>query len=286
MEAQTKSIVKKVFPVKEDWSHKGDYGKLLIISGSKIFTGAPVVVGMAALRTGVDTVYFAGPERAMDAVATYYPTFVNLPLSGNYIEKSHLDDILEFAQNMKVNALVIGPGLWRNEDARKAILHVIDGFEIPMVIDADAVRAISANPKILHGKETIITPHANEFKELTGVELSTKVDERAHHVKEWAKKLGTTIILKGHVDIISDGKDVAMNKTGNPNMTKGGFGDMLAGVCGALIARRKNKVDFYEAACAAAYINGKAGDLAAKEKGIGVLPTDAIEKIPEVIQNG
>jgi NAD(P)H-hydrate epimerase len=155
-----------------------------------------------------------------------------------------------------------------------------------MVIDADAVRALSANPKLLHGKQTIITPHSNEFKELTGVELSTKVEERAKHVKEWAHKLGTTIILKGHVDIISDGKSVAMNKTGNPNMTKGGFGDMLTGVCGALIARRKNKVDLYEAACAAAYINGKAGDLAAKEKGIGLLPTDAIEKIPEVIQSG
>lgn len=286
MEAQTKSIVRKVFPEKDPWSHKGDYGKLLIIAGSEIFTGAPVLIGFAALRTGVDTVHFAGPRRSMDVVASAYPTFINLPLEGGYIEKHHLEEILEFAKNMRVNALAIGPGLWRSEKTRRAVLHVIDGFDIPMVIDADAVRALSADQKLLHGKEAIITPHSDEFRELTGVELNTKIEDRAHAVKIWAKKLGATIILKGHIDVISDGKSVAINKTGNVHMTKGGFGDTLTGVCGALISRRKNKLDSFDAACAAAYINGKAGDLAAKEKHEGLMPMDAIEKIPEVIKEG
>lgn len=286
METQTKSIVRKVFPEKDSWSHKGDYGKLLVVAGSEIFTGAPVVIGLAALRAGVDNVYFTGPRRSMDVVATYYPTFINMPLEGGYIEKEHLNQILDFAMNMRVNALVIGPGLWRSEKTRKAVLKIIDGFEIPMVVDADAVRALSADPKILHGKESVITPHSNEFKELTGVEVTTKIEDRANVVKQWAKKLGTTIVLKGHIDVISDGKSVAINKTGNVYMTKGGFGDMLTGICGALIARRKNKIDVYEAACAATYINGKAGDLAAKEKFEGVTPVDAVEKIPEVIKEG
>ncbi len=286
MEAQSKSIVKKVFPEKDAWSHKGDYGRLLVVAGSKIFTGAPVTIGFAALRTGADLVYFVGPERSMDVVASAYPTFVNMPLEGDYVEKRHLDSILEFAKNMKVTGLVIGPGLRGGEKTRQAVLQIIDGFDIPMVVDADAVRALSANNKLLHGKNAIITPHSNEFKELTGVEVSTKIEERAHVVKEWAKKLGTTIVLKGHVDVISDGKSVSLNKTGNVFMTKGGFGDMLTGVCGALISRRANKVGTYDAACAAAYINGKAGDLAAKDKHHGLMPMDAIEKIPDVVREG
>lgn len=286
MGAQTKSIIKKVFPEKDPWSHKGEYGKLLIVAGSEIFTGAPVLIGLAALRTGVDNVYFVGPRRSIDVVANFYPTFINKPLEGGYVEKHHLDEILDFAKSMKANALAIGPGLWRGEKTRQAVLKIIEGFDIPMVVDADAVRALSANPRLLHGKESVITPHANEFKELTGIELSTKVEERAEAVKQWARKLGTTIILKGHVDVVSDGKSVSINKTGNVFMTKGGFGDMLVGICGAIMARRKNKVGVYDAARAAIYINGKAGDLAAKEKHGGLMPMDAIEKIPEVIKEG
>ncbi len=286
METQTKSIVRKVFPEKEEWSHKGDYGKLLVIAGSEIFTGSPTLIGLAAFRTGVDMVYLSGPKRAMDVAASLCPTFVTLPLDGGYIEKRHLSDILDFAQKMRVNALVIGPGLWRNEKTKKAVVDIVEGFEIPMVIDADAVRAIAPYRGILHGKENVLTPHANEFLDLTGVEPTTKIEERAQTVKVWAKKLGTTIVLKGHIDVISDGKSVAINKTGNVHMTKGGFGDTLTGICGALIARRKNKVDVYDAACAAAYINGKAGDLAAKEKREGLMPMDVIEKIPEVIKEG
>lgn len=286
MEEQKKSIVRKVFPKKDLWSHKGDYGKLLIISGSEMFTGSPVLIGMAALRSGLDLVYFAGPERAMNIAASYYPTFITLPLKGSYIDRQHLDEILDFANSMKINALVIGPGLWRNQFTRKAILSIIERFDVPMVIDADAVRALEANHEILKEKQTILTPHSDEFREMTGMELTPKVEGRIRAVKMWAKKLGTTIVLKGHIDVISNGEKVAINKTGNVNMTKGGFGDMLTGICGALIARKKNKVDFYDAACAAAYINGKAGDLAAEEKAEGILPTDAINKIPEIIRKG
>lgn len=286
MGAQPKSIVRKVFPEKDSWSHKGEYGRLLVIGGSEMYTGAPVTVGMAALRTGLDLIFFTGPQRAMDVVAHSYPTFVTMPLRGEYLEKEHLDGVFDFADKMKVSGLVVGPGLWRGEKTRSAILKIIDGFEIPMVIDADAIRSLGADNTLLRGKDTIITPHSNEFKELTGVELSTKAEERAKIVKEWARRLGTTIVLKGHVDVISDGKSVALNKTGNVHMTKGGFGDMLTGICGALISRRKNRPGNYDTACAATYINGKAGDLAAKEKHNGLLPMDAIEKIPDVIKEG
>lgn len=286
MEAQKSSIVRKVYPDKDPWSHKGEYGKLLVVAGSKIFPGAPVVIGMAALRSGVDNIFFTGPQRSMDVVARWYPTFISLPLDCDYINTNHLDDVFDFAKDMRVNALAIGPGLWRTEKTRKTVLKMIDGFEIPMVIDADAIRALGDDCKPILGKKAIITPHSNEFEELTGVKIGTKVEERVKAVKAAAKEIGVTIILKGNTDVISDGKRVALNKTGNVYMTKGGFGDMLAGICGALMARRQNKVDVYDAACAGAYINGKAGDLAAKDKKEGLMVTDAIEKIPEVISSG
>jgi len=284
VETVTHSNVSKVFPRRDSGSHKGDYGKLLVVAGSEIFTGAPSVVGLAALRTGCDTVYFAGPHRAMDVTAKNFPTFVNLPLEGRYLDKTHLDQIFDFAKEMKVTALAIGPGLWRKDETKKAVLEIIEGFDIPIVVDADAIRAMAANNKILTGKESVVTPHSNEFLDLTGVKLMEKVPERAAEVKEWAERIGTTILLKGPMDVISDGRHVALNKTGNVNMTKGGFGDMLTGVCAAMLSRRKDKLKPYEAACAAAYINGRAGDLASKHSGPGMTPLDAIEYIPHAIR--
>ena len=286
MDTPKKSIIKKVYPAKHPWSYKGKYGRLLIISGSKIFTGAPVNVGMAAQRAGSDVLFFTGPRRAMDVVSKAYPTFINFPLDVDYVDKTCMEDIFDFASGMRINSLVVGPGLWRTEKTLKAILKIIEGFEVPMVIDADAIRAVGFEPDIIRGKDVILTPHDNEFEDLTGVKPTQKVEERAKLVKKYAKELDVTIILKGNSDIISDGKNVAINRTGNPYMTKGGFGDMLAGVCGALLSRRENKVSTYDAACAAAYINGKAGDLAAKEKREGLIVSDAIEKIPEVINLG
>ncbi|MBI4894396.1 MAG: NAD(P)H-hydrate dehydratase [Candidatus Aenigmarchaeota archaeon] len=283
METVARSVVKKIYPRRDPNSHKGEYGKLLVVAGSEMFTGAPAMIGLAALRAGCDTVYFAGPTRAMDVTATFFPTFVSMPLEGKYLDRHHLDLVLDFAKEMKITGLVIGPGLWRKDSTNKAVIDIIEGFDVPMVVDADAARAIGAKNKILTGKEAIVTPHSNEFLDMTGAEVSDKVPERAKAVKDWAKKMGTTILLKGPTDVVSDGDHVSLNKTGNVNMTKGGFGDMLAGVCGALISRRKDKVSAYDAACAAAYINGRAGDLASKLAGGGVIPTDAVNKIPDII---
>jgi NAD(P)H-hydrate epimerase len=284
MDIVSYSQVKKTYPKRDIAAHKGYYGKLLVVAGSEIFTGAPSIVGLAALRSGCDTVYFAGPKRSMDVTARNFPTFVNLPLEGKYLDKTHIKTIFEFAKEMRVTALAIGPGLWRREETKRAIIDLIEGFDTPIVADADAIRAMSINNKILAGKESVVTPHSNEFLDLTGVNLTDKVSERALEVKMWAEKIGTSILLKGPTDIISDGEKVALNKTGNANMTKGGFGDMLTGICAAILARRKDRVKPYEAACAAAYISGRAGDIASKLKGIGTTPMDAIEHIPDAVR--
>lgn len=286
MEAVTKSILKKVYPKKDPWTHKGHYGRLLIIAGSEMMTGAPTLIGKAALRAGTDVVYFIGPKRAMNAVANAYPTFINKPLDCDYLRKENLKDIVEFAEQMRITGLAIGPGLWRTKETRKVILEIIQSFDVPMVIDADAARAASMLPRNLSDKKSVVTPHANEFRELTGENVPMDLQQRIKVVEKSAKDFGSVILLKGHVDVISDGKQTAVNKTGNVWMSKGGFGDTLTGICAAFLARQKNQVDAFTAACASAYINGRAGDIAAKSFGVGVLPTDLIESIPQVVRRG
>ncbi|MBI4009826.1 MAG: NAD(P)H-hydrate dehydratase [Candidatus Aenigmarchaeota archaeon] len=288
MKFVTKAILKQVYPKKPDWSHKGQYGKLLIVSGSERITGAGILVGMAAFRAGVDTVYHAGPRRAMDVIANYYPSFLTLPLDGKQLESKHVSEILDFMKEMGITAVSIGNGLWRTKETRKAAIELIKHIDLPMVIDADAIRAMKDAREVLREKNAIILPHADEFREITGVRIVdvTSIDKRGKIVKEEAAKLGTIILLKGHVDIISDGEKIILNNVHSNLMSKGGFGDTLAGICAALISRKINKIDLFTAACAAAYINGKAGLFAIEKHGIGVLPTDAIEEIQNVIKLG
>ncbi len=288
MKFVTSAVLKDVYRKKPDWSHKGQYGKLLIVSGSERITGAGILVGMAAFRAGADTVYQVGPKRSMDVIANYYPAFLTLPLNGRQLERRHIPEILGFMKEMGITAVAIGNGLWRTNETRKAVIQLVKKINLPMVIDADAIRAMKDAKEILKEKQPIITPHADEFKEITGVPVVnvTSIEERAKIVKGQAEKLGAVILLKGHVDIISDGKKIVLNKVHSQLMSKGGFGDTLAGICAALIARKIDKVDLFMAACAAAYINGKAGLFAIKKYGVGVLPTDAIEEIPRVIKNG
>ena len=177
----------------------------------------------------------------------------------------------------------MGSGLGRMFTTMQTVIKFLEKVNKPCVLDADAVHAVAYSLDRIFPKKSrnlILTPHSNEFFSLTRVK--PKPDKsRVGLVQKCAKKLGTTILLKGHRDVISDGKNIAINATGNPNMTVGGTGDVISGICGALLARG---ITPYRAACAAAFIAGSAGDLAAKDKGPGLLATDVIEKIPEVIK--
>lgn len=278
-----KSILKQVYKKRDSWTHKGQYGKLLVIAGSERITGAPILIAKAALRAGCDTIYLTGPKRAMDAAAFAYPTFINQTLEGRELMEEHWPAIASFVSDMKPTAVAIGPGLWRSGKTRQAVIKIVEDLNLPFVIDADAIRAMKDAKEILKNKTTVLTPHSNEFKEFSGIELNNKIEERVEAVKSEAKKWRTVILLKGNVDVISDGKRVAINKTGNPFMSKGGCGDTLTGICAAFLSRKVSQVDAFTAACAAAYINGRAGDIAARHFKSGLLPTDLIDAIPSVI---
>lgn len=213
----------------------------------------------------------------MDIAASYAPDIITYPLDFE-LSPHYTNEILSLSQSF--NSLIIGCGLARKEETHRAILEIIKKADLPMVIDAEAIGAVSENKEVIRGKKIVITPHSEEFRILTGERVNPEIKDRKNKVKKWAKKLGAIVLLKGYVDVISDGNKIILNKTGSPFMTKGGFGDTLSGICGALLARGIKPL---EAACAAAYINGKAGELVSKKYGESVLASDIFEFLPKVI---
>lgn len=279
----SKKILQKVFPTREKWSHKGQYGKLLVVAGSKRFTGSPIFNCLSAYRAGCDLVFLAAPQRAADIAASFSPEIISLPLEGDYFFSSHVSQVLDLAHDYGATALLVGGGLWRTPETLDAIRLLLRRTSLPTVIDADGLRAVAQDPSSLAGirRKSILTPHSKEFEVLAGKMPSTDLKARTKAVENLAKKLETTILLKGATDIISDGKRTAFNETGSPFMTKGGFGDCLAGIAGAFLARG---IPPFDAACAAAFVNGKAGEIAAKEKGESLLPSDLIATLASVLR--
>lgn len=269
--------LKKYYPKRDPWSHKGQFGYVLIVAGSKRYSGSPIFNGIAALRSGADLITIVGPKRAMDIAASFLPDIITYPLDDE-LKLKHVPKILDLAKSF--HSLIIGCGLSRNKETYQAIRKIIKNINLPMVIDAEAIRAVAQGKNIIKGKKALLTPHTEEFRILTGERVKPEVEERKEKVKRWANNLKTVILLKGHIDVISDGKKVLLNKTGSSFMTKGGFGDTLTGICGALLARGISPL---EAAQVASYINGRAGELASKKYGEGVLASDIFEFIPEVI---
>jgi len=287
MEIVTKKILKKIYKNGPKEAKKYDFGLLLIIGGSKFYSGSPALAGMAAFRSGVDMVHILAPARAADIIASFSPNFATLPLEGDFLTSKHLPFLFSMTEKAQKVALgkvgvVIGGGMGKEKESQKAIIGYLSQISLPVVIDADAIYALREKKEIISKKKFLITPHSYEFFILTQKKvLGLPLEKKIELVRKEAQKLKTTILLKGNIDIISDGKKVALNKTGSPFLTVGGTGDTLAGICGAILARGLN---IFEAACGAAYINGLAGERAARKFGESLTATDLIEAIPEVIK--
>jgi len=266
-----------LYPLPRATSHKGENGRLLVVAGGP-YTGAPALVGFGSLGIGVDLVHIATPASAATVVASYSPTFIVHPLVGHRLLREDLRQIIELTP--RVDAVAIGPGLGDAAGTLEAIREVVRGLQLPMVLDADAIKAVAADPKCLVGKKAVLTPHSREFQLLTGKSLPDAPEERAEIVRETAKALGATILLKGHVDIVTDGTRLKFNYTGNPGMTAGGTGDVLCGLTAGLIAKG---MALYDAARLAAFTNGAAGDLAFEEKSYGLTSVDVANQLGRVL---
>jgi len=286
MKEVTKNILKDIYKKRSRDVKKYDFGLLLVIGGSEFYSGSPALSAMAAWRAGADMVRIIAPKRAADIIASFSPILAAYPLKGDWLTREHLATLISMTESAKAvargnTAVVIGGGMGRSEEVQEAILEYLSEVSLPVVIDADAIHAVGKKPEIVSGKDFLITPHTYEFFVLTGREIYKLSDEeKIKAVQEEAARLQTTILLKGPTDIISDGKEVALNKTGTPLMVVGGTGDTLAGIAGALVARR---IDSFTAAQAAAFINGLAGELAGKKLGESMTATDLIDEISNVL---
>ncbi|MBX5328336.1 MAG: NAD(P)H-hydrate dehydratase [Candidatus Bathyarchaeota archaeon] len=263
-------------------SHKGDFGRLLIIGGSETYSGAPTLVALAALRTGVDLAYVAAPEKTAHAVSSMTPDLITIKLEGKHLNITNLPTLKTYIET--VNAVVLGPGLGLHVETKetvKAIIEIAENAGKPLLLDADGLKAFAEFKRKLK-TPLVLTPHAGEYTILTGKKLPEVLKEKILEVQKTAAELSAVILLKGPVDIIADEKRFKLNFTGNPGMTVGGTGDVLSGVVGALLAQ---KTDPFEAATAGAFVNGAAGDFVSEEKGHHMISTDLLEWIPQVLND-
>ncbi len=254
-----------LYPVPGKDTHKGNNGTLLVIGGGP-YTGAPALAAIAAYRTGADLVHLAVPSKASRIVAGYSPSFIVHTLEGDELDESHVDQILKISENC--DAVLIGPGLGDKENTLKAVKKIIESLELPLVIDADALKALRSNlPKM----NAVLTPHQGEFNMIAG-DIS---------VDEYARESVVTVLLKGQEDYISDGNRKKINDFGTPAMTVGGTGDTLAGVVGTLLTKG---LSHFDAARLGAYITAKAGEFAFDKSNWGLMPEDVSECIPLVLR--
>ncbi len=263
-------------------AHKGDFGKLLVIGGSQVYSGAPTLVSMAALRTGVDLVYTAAPEKTAYAISALSPDLITIKLEGENLKLDNIAAIKPYLSN--ADAVVIGPGLGLNAETNNFVKVCIDEAEKakkPLLLDADGLKAFAKFQKPLK-VPLVLTPHAGEYAMLAGQTLPEKLEEKIFAIQATAKKLNATVLVKGKVDIVCDAEHGKLNFTGNPGMTVGGTGDVLSGIVGGLLAQ---KVDPFEAAVAGVFVNGAAGDFVASEMGFHMVATDVIDWIPNVLSD-
>jgi NAD(P)H-hydrate epimerase len=263
-------------------AHKGDFGRLLVIGGSEVFSGAPTLVALAALRTGVDIAYLAAPSKTAYAISSMSPDLITIKLDGNSLKPSNMTRLKPYLD--MVDAVAMGPGLGLNPETSefvKACVEAVEKAGKPLLLDADGLKAFAKFKRPLK-VPLVLTPHAGEYAILTGEKLPDNLEERVAHVQKTAKNLNAVILVKGKVDIICDADRVKLNFTGNPGMTVGGTGDVLSGIVGGLLAQ---KVDAFEAAVAGAFVNGAAGDFVASEIGFHMVATDVIDWIPYVLDD-
>lgn len=277
-----KGDLKASLPKRKEDSHKGENGTVLIVGGSSKYSGAPILTSRAALRTGADLVITCIPSVIADVVRSDSPNIIVRAFEGNYFNKEHVEEVLDLAK--KFDSLVIGPGIGEEEETFDFILKVISDMpkNKPIIIDADALKAIKKDLALVKDKAIIVTPHAGEFNILFDKKPPEKWIDKRKLAEEMAKQHQLVILLKGKYDIISSINDSKINRTGHEGMTTGGTGDVLAGILGEICAINNN---LFRSACAAAYLAGKAGELAAEDFGNSLLATDVIEKIPEVIRD-
>ncbi len=267
-------------------SHKGTFGKVLIIGGSRGMSGAAVLCGRAALRSGAGLVQVACPACVQDVVAAGHPGYTTFGIrqhSDGIFSEGAADELVELGRG--ADAIAIGPGLGHAPDAVALVRRVVQELpRTPIVIDADGLNSLAPFTNDFHTRPNplVLTPHPGEFSRLSGLAVAEIQSHREKTSVEFARKFGIVLLLKGAATIVTDGMRLYRNTTGNPGMATGGSGDVLTGLVATLLGQRFAP---FEAAMLAAWSHGRAGDLAAIELGqTGLIAADLPEYLPRVFK--
>lgn len=304
MKFVTKKDIK--VPERRKESHKGDNGLVLAVGGSEDFAGAVTLAGLAALRSGADLVKVIAPEKVAWAINAYSPDLVTMKLKDAFFKQKHFGIVKKLMETLKnqrflghrkskgfsreFDVLLIGNGIGLNQQTKRFCRKTIRSIKKLKVIDADAIKSISMGD----AENSIITPHSKELEYflvnsnvnkniIKKINKEKSIIKKSQLIKKTTQKFlnkNSIILLKGRIDIIISKDRIFYNKTGNAGMTKGGTGDVLAGLCAGFLAQSKNLL---QSAINAAYFNGLIGDiLLKKKKGFTYLASDMVEEIRRI----
>jgi len=277
---------------REPNTHKGDFGHIFVLAGSRRFSGAAVLCSEGAMRTGAGLVTLGIPQSLNEAIIKIkLKEVMTLPLPQTRqatLSLTAYEEIRNFIKD--INILVVGPGLGRNKSTQSLVRKVVSRIDKPIVIDADGLEALVGHLENLSQVASrksqvamILTPHPGEMARLLRTSIRRIQDKRKEIAQKFARDYKVTVVLKGHNTVVADDKgDLYINRTGNPGMATAGSGDVLTGMIAAFLGQGFSG---FAAAKYAVYLHGLAGDLAAKEKTqLGMIASDIIDKISEAIK--
>jgi len=265
-------------------SHKGRFGSVLVVAGSRGMAGAAALCGASCLRSGAGLVRVASPAEVQPTVATFEPSYMTYPLPddghGLLRFEAARDALLPLLS--KADVLAVGPGLGQSDDVRRFIRWVVESVEIPTVLDADGLNGLAGQTEILRSlkRPLVVTPHPGEFARLTGKTTADVQADREGSAAELASAAEPlVVVLKGAGTVVTDGRRVYVNATGNPGMASAGVGDVLTGVIAGVLGQ---KLPAFEAAQLGVYAHGLAGDIARDQNGeVGMIAGDVVDSLPD-----
>lgn len=268
-------------PPRDAYAHKGDFGRVLVVAGSRGMAGAAALCGSAALRAGAGLVTVACPESVWAVVGAVNPCLMTLPVAEDQgrLAAAALAAIRD--ETRAADVIAVGPGLGRSPSISQVVAELLRSTDKPIVLDADGLNALGSPPEaLLHNRgPRVLTPHPGEFARLIASTIANVQARREELTREFARRFGVVLVLKGHHTLVQFGDEVYANTTGNPGMATGGSGDVLTGVIAALIGQRLRPFD---AAVLGVYLHGLAGDLARDELGeVSLTAVDLLDYLPK-----
>lgn len=265
-----------LLPDRDPWAHKGEFGRVLLLCGSRGYTGAAALAAMGCLRCGAGLVYAAVPEciYPIMAVKLTEPVVLPFPSDGDTFSANAREVASTYLE--KMDAVLIGSGMGQSEGTLALLELVMKQYSGPVIVDADGINLLSQHKNLLRERKatTILTPHLGEYQRIC--------DGISADAIRFAAEYGCILVLKGHETLITDGEECYRNLTGNPGMAVGGSGDVLAGMIAGLVGQGIAPI---KAAAVGVWLHGAAGDLSAQRLGqYAMLPTDLLEDLPRLLK--